>query len=143
MSKISIGADHAGFELKTAIIAHLRAKGHTVVDFGTNSTAPVDYPDYIRPAAESVAKGECEIGIVLGGSGNGEAIVANKVHGVRCGLCWNEESALLTKKHNNANVISIGARMVSESVALKIVDMWLATAFEGGRHIQRIAKIEK
>jgi ribose 5-phosphate isomerase B len=143
MSKISIGADHAGFELKQAIIAHLRAKGHTVVDFGTNSTAPVDYPDYIRPAAESVAKGECEIGIVLGGSGNGEAIVANKVHGVRCGLCWNEESALLTKKHNNANVISIGARMVSESLALKIVDVWLATAFEGGRHIQRIVKIER
>ena len=114
-----------------------------MVDFGTNSPAPVDYPDNIRPAAESVAKGECEIGIVLGGSGNGEAIVANKVRGVRCGLCWNEESALLTKKHNNANVISIGARMVSESLALKIVDVWLATAFEGGRHIQRIAKIER
>jgi ribose 5-phosphate isomerase B len=142
MSKISIGADHAGFDLKQGIILHLREKGHTVVDFGTNSTAPVDYPDYIRPAAESVAKGECEIGIVLGGSGNGEAIVANKVRGVRCGLCWNEESALLTKKHNNANVISIGARMVTESLALKIVDVWLATAFEGGRHIQRIAKIE-
>lgn len=142
MTTIAIASDHAGFDLKTAIIAHLRAKGFTVVDFGTHSTAPVDYPDFIRPAAESVAKGECNLGIVLGGSGNGEAIVANKVRGIRCGYCWSEESARLTKLHNNANVIAIGARLVSESLALKIVDTWLATEFEGGRHIRRIEKIE-
>jgi ribose 5-phosphate isomerase B len=120
----------------------LRAQGYVVADFGTHSTAPVDYPDFIRPAAESVAKGENDLGIVLGGSGNGEAIVANKVRGVRCGYCWSEESARLTKLHNDANVIAIGARLVSEDLALKIVDIWLATKFEGGRHIPRIQKIE-
>ncbi len=142
MSTIAIGSDHAGFELKQVLIAYLRGKGHTVKDFGTDSTAPVDYPDFIRPAAESVAKGECDLGIVLGGSGNGEAIVANKVRGIRCGYCWSEESARLAKQHNNANVIAIGARLVSEALALKIVDTWLATQFEGGRHIRRIEKIE-
>jgi ribose 5-phosphate isomerase B len=105
-------------------------------------TAPVDYPDFIRPAAESVAKGENDLGIVLGGSGNGEAIVANKVRGIRCAVCWNETSAQLGKEHNNANVISIGARMVSEMAALKMVDTWLAAEFQGGRHLRRIQKIE-
>jgi ribose 5-phosphate isomerase B len=142
MTRIAIASDHAGFDLKTAIIAHLRAQGYVVADFGTHSTAPVDYPDFIRPAAESVAKGENDLGIMLGGSGNGEAIVANKVRGVRCGYCWSEESARLTKLHNDANVIAIGARLVSEDLALKIVDIWLATKFEGGRHIPRIQKIE-
>jgi len=142
MTSIAIASDHAGFDLKQILIAHLLAKGHRVHDFGTDSTAPVDYPDFIRPAAESVAKGDCDLGIVLGGSGNGEAIVANKVHGIRCGYCWSEESARLTKLHNNANVIAIGARLVNESLAIKIVDTWLATAFEGGRHIRRIEKIE-
>jgi ribose 5-phosphate isomerase B len=142
MSRIAIASDHAGFDLKTVIIAHLRARGCTVADFGTNSTEAVDYPDFIRPAAESVARGENDLGIVLGGSGNGEAIVANKVRGIRCGYCWSEESARLTKQHNNANVIAIGARLVSESLALKIVDIWLDTKFEGGRHIRRIEKIE-
>lgn len=142
MSTFAIGADHAGFDYKTAIIAHLRALGHVVTDFGTNSTEPVDYPDFIRPAAESVAAGQSDLGIVLGGSGNGEAIVANKVRGVRCALCWNEMTARLGREHNNANVISIGARTVSESEALKIVDTWLAAKFEGGRHARRIAKIE-
>jgi ribose 5-phosphate isomerase B len=139
---IAIASDHAGFDLKTAIIAHLQKQGQTVKDFGCHSTAPVDYPDFIRPAAEGVAKGECALGIVLGGSGNGEAIVANKVRGIRCGYCFNEESARLTKLHNNANVIAIGARLVPEALALKIVDTWLATEFEGGRHIPRIQKIE-
>ncbi len=142
MTRIAIASDHAGFDLKTAIITYLRAQGHRVTDFGCNSTEPVDYPDFIRPAAESVAKGDNDLGIVIGGSGNGEAIVANKVRGVRCGYCFNEESARLTKQHNNANVIAIGARLVSEGLALKIVDAWLATEFEGGRHVRRIQKIE-
>lgn len=142
MSKIAIASDHAGYDLKTVLIAYLRAKSHEVTDFGCPSTATVDYPDFIRPAAESVAKGECDLGIVLGGSGNGEAIVANKVRGIRCGYCFNEESARLTKLHNNANVIAIGARLVPEDLAKKIVDTWLATEFEGGRHIRRIEKIE-
>ncbi len=142
MPTIAIASDHAGFNLKTAIIAHLRASGHTVTDFGCPSAEPVDYPDFIRPAAESVAKGQCELGIVLGGSGNGEAIVANKVRGVRCGYCFSEESARLTKEHNNANCIAIGERLVPVPLALKIVDAWLAAKFEGGRHQRRIDKIE-
>jgi len=142
MTRIAIASDHAGFDLKTAIIAHLQTKGYAVQDFGCHSTEPVDYPDFIRPAAESVAQGENDLGIVLGGSGNGEAIVANKVRGVRCGYCFSEESARLTKLHNNANVIAIGARLVPESLALKLVDTWLTTQFEGGRHIRRIEKIE-
>lgn len=141
MSKIAIGSDHAGFDFKTAIVAHLRAKGHIVTDFGTNSTEPVDYPDFIYPAAASVAAGENELGIVLGGSGNGEAMVANKVRGVRCALCWNETSAQLGKRHNNANVISIGGRMVTAAEALKIVDAWLGAEFEGGRHLLRLQKM--
>ncbi len=139
--KIALASDHAGFTHKEAIKRYLETKGHAVTDFGTSSEDPVDYPDYIYPAAKSVADGANELGVVLGGSGNGEAIVANKVPGVRCGLCWNEESARLTKMHNNANVISIGGRMVTEEIALKIVDTWLETAFEGGRHVERIAKI--
>jgi ribose 5-phosphate isomerase B len=140
--KIAIASDHAGFTLKTALIAHLQSKGHEVVDFGTDSEEAVDYPEFIRPAAESVAAGKTEAGIVLGGSGNGEAIVANKVKGVRCGYCWNEEIARLTKQHNNANVIAMGGRFVSEDEGKKIVDAWLGAKFEGGRHQRRIEKIE-
>jgi ribose 5-phosphate isomerase B len=139
---IAIGTDHAGFHLKQLLIHHLESAGHQVLDFGTFSDAAVDYPDFIRPAAQSVAKGESEAGIVLGGSGNGEAMVANKVKGIRCALCWNEESARLGKEHNNANVISMGARMVSEDLAMRIVDTWLAAKFQGGRHLARINKIE-
>ena len=140
--KIALGSDHAGFEYKQAIRDWLQARGHQVVDFGTTSNAPVDYPDFIRPAAEAVARGECERGIVLGGSGNGEAMAANKVRGIRCALCWNEESARLSRVHNDANVISIGERMMSEDVALRIVDVWLTTPFEGGRHVARIRKLD-
>jgi ribose 5-phosphate isomerase B len=143
MTKIALGADHAGYKLKEAIKAHLQSKGCAVVDFGTDSEAPVDYPDYCRPAAESVACGDCDCGLVFGGSGNGEAMVANKVVGVRCGVCWNVESARLTKEHNNANVIALGGRMVSEAEGIAIVDAWLNAAFQGGRHQQRIEKIEK
>ena len=140
--KIAIASDHAGFKYKSSIIKHLQSKGHEVLDLGTNSEDPVDYPDYIRPAAQSVAEGQSDLGIVLGGSGNGEAIVANKVKGIRCGLCWNIDSARLTKLHNNANMISIGERMVTLDQAIEIVDTWLDTEFEGGRHIPRIEKIE-
>jgi ribose 5-phosphate isomerase B len=101
----------------------------------------VDYPLFIRPAAEAVARGECDRGIVFGGSGNGEAMVANKVHGVRCALCWNEESAQLSRQHNDANVLSIGERLISEDLALKIVRVWLETAFDGGRHERRVAML--
>ena len=142
MLKIAIGTDHAGYELKEILKTHLKGLGHEVDDFGTNSPESVDYPDFIRPAAESVAAGENDLGIVLGGSGNGEAIVANKVAGIRCGLCWNEASARLTKEHNNANVISIGARMVTPEMARTIVDTWLGTEYEGGRHQTRLDKIE-
>lgn len=139
---VSIGTDHAGFPLKAPIISLLRERGHQVLDFGCNSDESCDYPDFIRPAAQAVADGKADYGIVLGGSGNGEAIVANKVIGVRCGLCWDEWSAEMTKAHNNANCISIGARPVSEELALKIVSKWLDTEYEGGRHQRRIEKIE-
>lgn len=139
---ISIGTDHAGFPLKAPIIALLRARGHEVIDCGCHSEASCDYPDFIRPAAEAVASGKADCGIVLGGSGNGEAIVANKVKGVRCGVCWDEWSAQLTKEHNNANCIAIGARPVPEELALKIVGVWLDSEFAGGRHQCRIEKIE-
>src|SRR4029077_6001991 len=124
------------------IKAALLADGHTVRDFGTHSDAACDYPDFIRPAAEAVARGEYERGIVLGGSGNGEAIVANRVRGVRCGLCWNEQTAIWNRATNDGNVLSIGERTVTEEEALKIVQVWLSTAFEGGRHLARIRKID-
>jgi ribose 5-phosphate isomerase B len=141
--RIAIGSDHAGFHYKQEIIAHLRQAGHEVADFGTDSKAPVDYPDFIRPVAEAVAKGDFERGIVLGGSGNGEAMMANRMRGVRCGLCWNVESARLTRLHNDANVLSLGERMIALSLALEIVDTFLATTFEGGRHQTRIRKLDE
>ena len=140
--KIALASDHAGFEYKEAIRHWLAAQGHDVTDFGTFSSEPVDYPDFIRPAAEAVARGECERGIVLGGSGNGEAISANKVRGIRCALCWTEDTARLSRQHNDANVLSIGQRMIPQDLALRIVELWLSTAFDGGRHLARIQKIE-
>lgn len=140
--KIAIGSDHAGFRYKQEIIAHLHAAGHEVKDFGTDSTESVDYPAFIRPVAEAVAAGRYERGIVLGGSGNGEAIAANRVKGVRCGLCWNAESARLTRMHNDANLLSIGERMMDLATALEIVDIFLATVFEGGRHVARIQQLD-
>jgi len=141
--KIALASDHAGFEYKEAIREWLTLHGDDVRDFGTFSNEPVDYPDFIRPAAEAVARGECERGIVLGGSGNGEAIAANKVRGVRCALCWSEETARLSRQHNDANVLSIGQRMIPRELALRIVEIWLATPFEGGRHVARIRKLEE
>ena len=140
--RIALGSDHAGFEYKQAISELLVAFGHEIYDFGTYSTEPVDYPDFIRPAAEAVARGEFERGVVLGGSGNGEAMVANRLRGVRCALCWNIESAKLGRQHNDANVISLGQRMVSRDLALAIVRVWLETPFEGGRHIRRLQKLD-
>ncbi len=139
---IAIGSDHAGFTYKEAIKAMLLAGGHTVRDFGTHSDAACDYPDFIRPVAEAVARGEFERGIVLGGSGNGEAIYANRVKVVRCWLCWNEQLAVWNRSHIDGNVLSLGQRTVSESEALAIVKTWLATEFEGGRHLARIRKID-
>ena len=138
---ISIGTDHAGFPLKAPIIAFLEDRGHAVIDYGCQSEASCDYPDFIRPAAEAVASGKSNYGIVLGGSGNGEAIAANKVKGVRCGLCWDEWSAQMTKEHNNANVLCFGARFINESLALKMVETFVNVPFEGGRHERRVNKI--
>jgi ribose 5-phosphate isomerase B len=141
--KIAIGSDHAGFLYKEAIKTALTHQGHVVIDFGTHAAEPpVDYPLYIRPVAEAVARNDADRGIVLGGSGNGEAIVANRVRGVRCALCWNTESARLGRQHNDANVISIGERMMTLETALEIVQVWLDTPFEGGRHVRRIALID-
>jgi len=140
--KIALASDHAGFEYKEQIKKLLLAEGHEVRDFGTTSNQRVDYPKFIRPAAEAVARGECDRGVVLGGSGNGEAIVANKVRGVRCALCWNPESARLSRQHNDANVLSLGQRLITLEMALEIVKIWLVTPFEGGRHEARIRQIE-
>jgi ribose 5-phosphate isomerase B len=140
--KIAIGSDHAGFRYKQEIIAHLQNAGHEVTDFGTGSDAPVSYVTYIRPVAEGVAAGKFERGIVLGGSGNGEAMTANRVRGIRCGLCWNLESARLTRRHNDANVLSLGERMMDLATALAITDVFLTTDFEGGRHLERIRQLD-
>ncbi len=140
--KIAIGSDHAGFRYKELIKAWLASLGHEVTDFGTDSEEPVDYPLFIRPVAESVAAGSYERGIVLGGSGNGEAMTANRAKGIRCAVCWNTESALLARKHNDANLISLGQRLVPETEVLAIVRVWLETQFEGGRHVRRIAMID-
>jgi ribose 5-phosphate isomerase B len=141
--KISLGSDHAGFRLKEKVKTLVASLGHEVVDFGTFSDESVDYPLFIRPAAEAVARGECERGIVFGGSGNGEAMAANKVAGVRCALCWDEEVARLSRQHNDANVLSLGERVIAEETALAVVRVWLTTEFEGGRHARRIAMLDQ
>jgi ribose 5-phosphate isomerase B len=140
--KIAIGSDHAGFRYKEKIKQFLIELGHAVDDFGTDSEEPVDYPLFIRPVALAVASGEADRGVVLGGSGNGEAMAANRVKGVRCALCWNVESARLGRQHNDANVISLGQRMIKEETALEIVRTWLDTPFEGGRHLRRIQLLD-
>ncbi len=140
--KIAIASDHAGYEYKQMLIEELRQAGHEVEDFGTDSDQSVDYPVYIRPAAEAVASGRADRGIVLGGSGNGEAMVANRLKGVRCALCWNADSARLARLHNDANMISLGQRMMSEDTAREILHLWLETPFEGGRHVDRIRQID-
>jgi ribose 5-phosphate isomerase B len=141
--KIAIASDHAGYKYKEELKRHLVTAGHEVVDFGTDSTEPVDYPVYCRAAAAAVASGQCERGIVLGGSGNGEAMAANRVRRVRCALCWSVESARLARLHNDANMISLGERLVSLELAREMVDTWLATPFEGGRHVRRIMMLDE
>jgi ribose 5-phosphate isomerase B len=140
--KIALGTDHAGFRLKEKVKTLLESLGHEVADFGTFSEEAVDYPKFVRPAAEAVARGECDRAVVFGGSGNGEAMTANKVRGVRCALCWSEESARLSRQHNDANVLSLGERLLPEELALAIVRVWLTTEFEGGRHALRIAQLD-
>ncbi|NNJ26754.1 ribose 5-phosphate isomerase B [Alienimonas chondri] len=140
--KIALGTDHAGFALKEAVKALLIAAGHEVDDCGTDSTESVDYPDFIVPAARKVQSGACDRAVVFGGSGNGEAMAANRLRGVRCALCWNIETAALARRHNDANCLSLGARQVSEEEGLKIVAVWLTEDFEGGRHERRIEKLD-
>ncbi len=143
VKRVAIGSDHAGYRYKEAIKRHLTERGFEVTDAGTHSTESTDYPQWIRPVAEAVAHGDADRGIVLGGSGNGEAIVANRVKGVRCALAWNVESARLGREHNDANCLSIGERMMSEHEALQVVDVFLGTAFEGGRHMRRVDAIDR
>jgi ribose 5-phosphate isomerase B len=140
--KIAIASDHAGYRYKGLLKQRLIVLGHDVQDFGTHSADAVDYPLFIRPAALAVGRGEADRAVVLGGSGNGEAIVANRVPGVRCTLCWNVESARLARAHNDSNCLSMGERMVSEQEAVEILDAWLNTPFEGGRHQRRIELID-
>ncbi len=140
---IGIGSDHAGFRYKEMYKAHLTKLGHTVTDFGTNSEEPVDYPIFCHPVAAAVASGAVDRGIVIGGSGNGEAMTANRVKTVRCALAWNVESARLGRAHNDANALSIGARMMDEAMAIQILETWLDTPFEGGRHVRRIEELDQ
>jgi ribose 5-phosphate isomerase B len=138
---IAIASDHAGFRLKSTLVAHLRDAGHEVEDLGTDSEAPVDYPPFCAAAARAVVRGGAERGIVIGGSGNGEAIAANKVRGARAALCHDETTARLARMHNDANLLSLGERIVGPELALAIVDTFLSVEFEGGRHVPRLAEI--
>ena len=140
--RIALASDHAGYEYKEAIKDFLRDLGHEVEDFGTDSNRSCDYPDFVRPAAEGVASGTCDRGIVLGGSGNGEAICANKVPGIRCALCWDTTSATLARSHNDTNMLAIGQRMIALDTALQMVRVWLDTPFDGGRHQRRVNRLE-
>ena len=139
--RIAMGSDNAGFLLKENIKAFLVDEGHEVVDHGTDSEEPVDYPAFIAAAAHAVGNGECERGIVMGGSGQGEQIAANKVHGVRAALCHDLFLAGLSRRHNDANVLSMGGRIVAPAYAREIVRVWLTTEFEGGRHVARLEQI--
>lgn len=140
---IALASDHAGFELKEAIKKHLVENNYDILDFGTNSNASVDYPPFARMAAEAVAAGECDKGIICCGAGIGVSIVANKVKGIRCALCTNEFTAEMSRKHNDANMMALGARVTDQELALKMVDIWLNTEFEEGRHKRRVDMIEE
>ena len=139
--KIAIGSDHAGYQYKTSIVHWLKRNGYEVFDAGTYSEESADYPDHVHPVAEAVEKGDAYLGIVLCGSGNGTAITANKHQGIRAALCWNNELASLARQHNDANILSIPARFIPEAVALSMVQTFLETPFEGGRHQRRVDKI--
>lgn len=140
-SIIALGADHAGFHHKQIIKAHLEKLGVVVKDFGTDAPDSVDYPDFAHPLAEAVGSGECRLGILVCGSGNGVAMTANKHPKVRAAICWNEELAALSRQHNNANVLCVPERFVSQELAVQMVDLFLHTEFEGGRHERRVSKI--
>jgi ribose 5-phosphate isomerase B len=139
--RVAVASDHAGFDLKGQILGWLRDMGHEGVDFGTQSKEPVDYPDLIAPAARAVAAGECELGVVIGGSGTGEAIVANKIRGIRCVEATDPVTARLGRQHNDANMLSMGARIVGTELARGCLAAFLEGQFEGGRHVRRIEKI--
>ncbi len=139
--KIAICSDHAGFELKEKLITDLSSTGVEFKDFGTYSTDSCDYPDFAHPMAEAIEKGEFEYGIAICGSGNGISMTANKHQGIRAALCWNTELAQLARQHNNANILSLPARYISEELAFEIVEDFFKTDFEGGRHINRVNKI--
>ena len=139
---IALASDHAGFELKEAIKKHLVDNNYDIIDFGTNSTASVDYPAFARMASEAVVAGECDKGILCCGTGIGVSIVANKVKGIRCALCTNEFTAEMSRRHNDANMMALGARVTDQELALKMVDIWLSTEFEEGRHKRRVDMIE-
>ena len=141
MARIAFGADHAGYELKQHLIDRLAAQGHEIIDHGTDSTESVDYPQFCAAAARSVRDGDADFGIVLGGSGQGEQLAANKVRGVRAALCNCLYTARMAREHNDANVLSVGARVVGVGLAEEIVDLFLSTQFEGGRHARRVAQL--
>jgi ribose 5-phosphate isomerase B len=140
-NKIAVGSDHAGFMIKSSIVQWLKSNGYDVMDFGTNSEESTDYPDHIHPVADAIESGEAKAGIILCGSGNGAAMTANKHQGIRAALCWNEELAALARQHNDANILAIPGRFVNESLALSMVQIFLNTPFEGGRHQRRVDKI--
>jgi ribose 5-phosphate isomerase B len=140
--KIAIGSDHAGFELKEKLNTYLKKKGFDVKDFGTHSADRADYPDFAHPVAEAVEKKQAEMGVLICGSGNGVNMTANRHHGVRSALCWNAEIAQLARQHNDANIIALPARYISEQEAEKCLDVFFNTSFEGGRHTDRVKKIE-
>ena len=139
--RIALASDHAGFRLKSFLVRHLGEQGHDVTDVGTDSEAPVDYPPFCAAAARAVVGGDADVSIVLGGSGQGEAMAANKVHGARAALCHDELTARLARQHNDANVLSLGGRLVTETVATAILEVFLTTPFEGGRHVHRLEQL--
>ncbi len=142
LCRIAVGSDHAGFVLKERLKERLIAAGFDCRDFGTYDDQPCDYPDFAAVVAQAVVNGECAFGIIIGGSGNGEAIAANKIPGARCALCWNEYTARMARAHNDANILALGARVVGEELAWSIVQAWLETPFSGEeRHRRRIEKI--
>ena len=141
LKKVAIGCDHAGFPYKESIVALLRSRNLEVEDYGTNSTNSVDYPDFVHPVARQVEDGKADLGIVLCGSGNGVAMTVNKYPGIRAAICWKEELATLARSHNNANVLALPVRFISNDEALAIVNSFLETDFEGGRHARRVGKI--
>lgn len=141
MKKIGIACDHAGFQMKELLVGYLSTKGYDVVDFGCHSEESIDYPDFGHPLAEAIENGELEQGVGLCGSGEGMAMTLNKHQGIRAGLCWNTEVAALTRQHNNANVVVLPARFISNDEAIAIVNTFLSSDFEGGRHQGRVEKI--